>query len=55
MQEYAQLFENAGSGPGEKTLEDKFFEYEVSALVLITLHCTTVFAVHCGLSDTAFL
>eukprot|EP00117_Sycon_ciliatum_P004000 scpid71112/ scgid8548/ V-type proton ATPase subunit d 1; P39; Physophilin; V-ATPase 40 kDa accessory protein; V-ATPase AC39 subunit; Vacuolar proton pump subunit d 1 len=27
--EYAAMFEGAGSGPGEKTLEDKFFEYEV--------------------------
>ena len=24
------LFEGAGTNPGEKTLEDKFFEYEVS-------------------------
>ncbi|GLH09713.1 V-type proton ATPase subunit [Gryllus bimaculatus] len=27
--EYAALFEGAGTNPGEKTLEDKFFEYEV--------------------------
>jgi len=27
--EYRELFENAGNNPGEKTLEDKFFEHEV--------------------------
>lgn len=27
--EYKTLFEGAGNNPGEKTLEDKFFEYEV--------------------------
>jgi hypothetical protein len=27
--EYKQCFEGAGTNPGEKTLEDKFFEYEV--------------------------
>eukprot|EP01136_Pigoraptor_vietnamica_P031475 Opistho-1_new@92088 len=27
--EYAPLFEGSGSGPGERTLEDRFFEYEV--------------------------
>ncbi|CAN0068334.1 V-type proton ATPase subunit d 1 [Petromyzon marinus] len=27
--EYKQLFEGAGSGPGDKTLEDRFFEHEV--------------------------
>lgn len=27
--EYRALFEGAGNNPGEKTLEDKFFEYEV--------------------------
>ena len=29
MQDYKQCFEGAGTNPGEKTLEDKFFEYEV--------------------------
>ena len=29
-QEYKVLFDGAGNNPGEKTLEDKFFEYEVS-------------------------
>jgi V-type H+-transporting ATPase subunit d len=29
--EYKQCFEGAGTNPGEKTLEDKFFEYEVCA------------------------
>jgi len=27
--EYRQLFEDSGNNPGEKTLEDKFFEHEV--------------------------
>lgn len=27
--EYRELFENSGNNPGDKTLEDKFFEYEV--------------------------
>ncbi|KAK3601622.1 hypothetical protein CHS0354_038169 [Potamilus streckersoni] len=30
--EYKELFENAGSNPGEKTLEDKFFEHEVQLM-----------------------
>ena len=33
MQEYAAIFSGAGTNPGEKTLEDKFFEKEV------TSHC----------------
>ena len=28
-------FEGAGTNPGEKTLEDKFFEYEASCLTLV--------------------
>lgn len=28
-QEYRVLFEESGNNPGDKTLEDKFFEYEV--------------------------
>lgn len=28
-QEYSALFEGAGNDPGDKTLEDKFFEHEV--------------------------
>ena len=27
--EYNARFESCGTGPGEKTLEDRFFEYEV--------------------------
>ena len=27
--DYKSLFEGAGTNPGEKTLEDKFFEHEV--------------------------
>ena len=29
FQDYKSLFEGAGTNPGEKTLEDKFFEHEV--------------------------
>ena len=32
--EYKQCFEGAGTNPGEKTLEDKFFEEEVSHVSL---------------------
>lgn len=28
--EYAALFDGSGNNPGDKTLEDKFFEHEVS-------------------------
>lgn len=36
--EYAALFDGSGNNPGDKTLEDKFFEHEVSltALTLAT-------------------
>ena len=30
--DYKMCFEGAGTNPGEKTLEDKFFEYEVGCL-----------------------
>lgn len=30
FQEYSALFEGAGNNPGDKTLEDKFFEHEVN-------------------------
>jgi len=30
LKDYKQCFDGAGTNPGEKTLEDKFFEYEVS-------------------------
>ena len=29
MQDYQKLFDGAGNNPGEKTLEDRFFEHEV--------------------------
>ncbi len=29
IQQYKALFDGAGNNPGEKTLEDKFFEHEV--------------------------
>lgn len=32
-QEYKLLFEGAGSNPGDKTLEDRFFEHEVSMIM----------------------
>ena len=41
-QEYRALFEGAGNNPGEKTLEDKFFEYEVKLNVnafMQQFHC----------------
>ncbi|XP_013389769.1 V-type proton ATPase subunit d 1 [Lingula anatina] len=31
--EYKLLFEGSGTGPGEKTLEDKFFEHEVKLMI----------------------
>lgn len=30
FQSYKDLFDGSGTGPGEKTLEDKFFEQEVN-------------------------
>jgi hypothetical protein len=35
LQEYSALFEGAGSNPGEKTLEDKFFEHEVNVSICV--------------------
>lgn len=32
--EYSKLFEGAGNNPGDKTLEDKFFEHEVNRKAL---------------------
>ncbi len=29
LQEYRAIFAGVGSGPGEKTLEDRFYEHEV--------------------------
>lgn len=29
FQEFRELFEGSGTNPGDKTLEDKFFEHEV--------------------------
>jgi len=39
LQEYKLLFEGAGSNPGDKTLEDRFFEHEVSITERMLLHC----------------
>ena len=36
-QEYSAIFAGAGTNPGEKTLEDKFFEKEVRASYLLLL------------------
>lgn len=36
--DYKPLFEGSGNGPGEKTLEDKFFEHEVKLNVHSYLH-----------------
>lgn len=33
MKEYKLLFEGAGSNPGDKTLEDRFFEHEVRCMM----------------------
>lgn len=33
MKEYKLLFEGAGSNPGDKTLEDRFFEHEVRCIM----------------------
>jgi hypothetical protein len=35
FQDYKQCFDGAGTNPGEKTLEDKFFEYEVKNQLLL--------------------
>lgn len=35
--EYAALFDGSGNNPGDKTLEDKFFEHEVSSFTFISL------------------
>lgn len=37
LQDYKSLFEGAGTNPGEKTLEDKFFEHEVYIHVVIII------------------
>jgi len=36
--DYKAMFEGAGTNPGDKTLEDKFFEYEVKLNVQSYLH-----------------
>lgn len=33
FKEYKLLFEGAGSNPGDKTLEDRFFEHEVRCMM----------------------
>lgn len=35
--EYAALFDGCGNNPGDKTLEDKFFEHEVSYFFLLLI------------------
>lgn len=34
LQDYKELFDGAGNNPGDKTLEDKFFEHEVSVSLI---------------------
>ena len=45
MQEYKQLFEGAGTNPGDKTLEDKFFEHEVCFVYICLFVCLFCFVV----------
>lgn len=40
--EYAALFDGSGNNPGDKTLEDKFFEHEVSFITIFTLYSIDV-------------
>lgn len=39
--EYAALFDGSGNNPGDKTLEDRFFEHEVIFIAFIIIHCIT--------------
>lgn len=40
LQEYSALFDGAGNNPGDKTLEDKFFEHEVITVdLLVSIQC----------------
>lgn len=41
--EYAALFDGSGNNPGDKTLEDKFFEHEVRLLVYDFMCCVIFF------------
>lgn len=43
-QEYKYLFEGAGKNSDEKTLEDKFLEYEVKALIGLLIPLRTHFS-----------
>lgn len=36
LQQYREIFEGSGTNPGEKTLEDKFFEHEVHNYIQTT-------------------
>lgn len=52
-QEYAAIFAGAGTNPGEKTLEDKFFEKEVCQWTPCTCVCVVHFIIMaylCGFS-----
>ena len=37
LKEYKPLFENVGTSPTDKTIEDRFFEHEVLLLLLLLL------------------
>ena len=38
FQDYKMCFDGAGTNPGEKTLEDKFFEYEANFFITICIN-----------------
>ena len=38
LQDYKMCFDGAGTNPGEKTLEDKFFEYEANFFITICIN-----------------
>ena len=48
LQEYSAIFTGAGTNPGEKTLEDKFFEKEVGLRKVIspTVSCDMIYSTY---------
>jgi len=50
------LFEGAGTGAGEKTLEDKFFEHEVIIIIdkIVIVNFSYKVGLICTLTDRAF-
>ncbi len=51
--EYAALFDGSGNNPGDKTLEDKFFEHEVISFFInfLMIHMTTFVFSFCILGE----